>query len=220
MFYSRMRFVTNLLPLLRVSSLPAHVVSIFGAGLEKNLPNWQPSNLSLRGLDRGYSMSACRTHVIVMTTFFFERLAEQNAGKLSLVHQFPGLVITPAFVNPDHPWWFKLIWTIVSPVIHLIRPVISADETGERVLFLCSDKYPPKNQDEAAHYATTPDGLAIATSTDGVRGHGAYSVWSTGDTNDVEATYAPLRRDAMAEKIGRHVDEAFAVIASGQRFVG
>ncbi|KAK4496661.1 hypothetical protein PRZ48_012643 [Zasmidium cellare] len=160
LFYSRMRFIEQLLPLLRASTLPAHVVSIYGAGLEKKLPNWQPNNLSLRGADddKIYSMSACRTHVTVMTTFFFERLAKQNPGKLSLVHEYPGLVMTPAFNNASHPWWFRLLWMILSPIIHLFRPVISAEETGERVLFSCSDRFPARSKGKTGDYATTTDG--------------------------------------------------------------
>ncbi|KAF2160378.1 hypothetical protein M409DRAFT_70530 [Zasmidium cellare ATCC 36951] len=220
LFYSRMRFITKLLPLLRASTLPAHVVSIYGAGLEKGLPNWQPNNLSLRGDDKTYSKSACRTHVIVMTTFYFERLAQQNAGKVSLTHEYPGLVMTPAFVNPSHPWWFRLIWTIVSPVIHFFRPVIPAEETGKRVLFLCGERFPPRSKTQAKEYATTADGLAIATSTDGVRGNGAYSEWHTGETNDVDETYIPLRRDGFGDKIWKHTNEAFDAIERGERFTG
>lgn len=76
-----------------------------------------------------------------------------------------------------------------------------------------------ESQGDFDKYATTPDGLAIVTSTDGVRRDGAYSVWSTGDTNNVEETYIPLRRDGIGEKIWKHIDEVFAVIASGKPFI-
>ncbi|THZ98796.1 hypothetical protein D6C82_05561 [Aureobasidium pullulans] len=72
LYYSRMRFTTNLLPLMR-SSETAHVISVFGAGLDEN-------DMSFRNAKR-YNMSRARTHVIVMKTLFMEKLVAQNIGK-------------------------------------------------------------------------------------------------------------------------------------------
>jgi hypothetical protein len=88
MYYSRMRAITKLLPLLLKSKLPATVVSVYAAGMEGKL---YPDDLSLRD-QKHYSYLQARSHMNYMHTLFMETLAEQNPGKLSLIHIFPDLV--------------------------------------------------------------------------------------------------------------------------------
>ena len=49
MYYSRLRAVLNLVPLLTKSALPAAVVSVYAAGMEGKL---YPDDLSLRNLNQ------------------------------------------------------------------------------------------------------------------------------------------------------------------------
>jgi hypothetical protein len=88
-----MRLILKLLPLLLASPLPAHVVSVYGAGKEGKL---FPEDLSLRD-PKHYGFSNARSHVVYMTTFFMEALAERHRGRLSLIHVFPGLVMIAGF---------------------------------------------------------------------------------------------------------------------------
>ncbi|OJK05076.1 hypothetical protein ASPACDRAFT_56477 [Aspergillus aculeatus ATCC 16872] len=106
LYYSRMRAITNLLPLLLQSPLPATIVSVYAAGFEGKL---YTDDLSLRNL-KLYSYTQARSHMIYMHTWFMEQLAERHRGRLRLVHIFPGLVLGPAFANPELPAWFRGFW--------------------------------------------------------------------------------------------------------------
>lgn len=79
LYYSRMRFATQLLPLLLASPRPAHIISIYAAGKETTLTS---SDLSLRD-PKNYTLSNVRSHAVIMKTFFMESLIERHPGKLS-----------------------------------------------------------------------------------------------------------------------------------------
>lgn len=96
-----MRFATQLLPLLLSSERGAHITSIYAAGMEAAL---FPDDLSLRS---NYGFANLRSHAVYMKTLFMETLTQKHAGKLSFVHLFPGLVITPAFWDEAYPSWFR-----------------------------------------------------------------------------------------------------------------
>lgn len=66
LYYSRMRFIMQLLPLLLASPLPAHVVSVFGPGRDDEI---FPDDLSLRDPKR-YGFMNMGSHVAYMTTVF------------------------------------------------------------------------------------------------------------------------------------------------------
>ena len=140
LYYSRMRFIHNLLPLLLASAAPgAHIVSVFGAGLEK-LNRWHSDDLTLRQ-PGNFNVQTRGTHSTIMTTLFMERLVSNLNGRLSFTHVFPGLVVTPAFGSESHPWWFKLVCFFLLPI--LSRTIaVSGEETGERMLFFASSRYP------------------------------------------------------------------------------
>jgi hypothetical protein len=59
MYYSRMRAITQLLPLLLKSPLPARVVSVFAAGTEAKL---YADDLSLRDLKKYSYLQARQVH--------------------------------------------------------------------------------------------------------------------------------------------------------------
>ncbi len=94
-----MKFIVNLMPLLQASPRSAHVISVFGAGGEGKL---YLDDLSLRD-PKHHGLAVTRSHVAYLHTFFMEYLAAPKPGLLSLVHVFPGLVMTPAFKNPGVP---------------------------------------------------------------------------------------------------------------------
>ncbi|CAN9084329.1 unnamed protein product [Alternaria alternata] len=80
LYYSRIRFILNLTPLLYRSQSPsgAHVISIFAGTMEdridaKNLPIGPPP-------PKKYGVTSVRTHVSFMKTYLFEALAEKHAG--------------------------------------------------------------------------------------------------------------------------------------------
>ncbi|THY44393.1 hypothetical protein D6C98_08215 [Aureobasidium pullulans] len=212
LYYSRMRFTTNLLPLMR-SSEAAHVISVFGAGLEQ-MKDWDENDMSFRNAKR-YNMSRARTHVIVMKTLFMEKLAAQNTGKVSFVHVYPGLVITPAFGNQDLPTWFRAVWTVAKPFVKYAI-AISPEEIGERILYLSSSALPPK--DFHAHAGDKT--IKLAMSTDGIIGGGAYACKHDAETIDVQAKYKSLRASKVDERVWEHTLSVFSQIQENGVFKG
>jgi hypothetical protein len=182
LYYSRMRFLTKLLPLLLAAEKPAHITSVFGAGLER-LANWHPEDLTLRG-PGNFNVRTRGAHSTIMTTLFTEKLLQQHSGKLSFTHVFPGLVVTPAFDAPSHPFWFRAVVFLLLPILKRTIAV-SVVETGERMLFLgLSGRY--AGTDGVENESTVEEGgevLEVATGTDGQRGSGTYSCKYDGETN-------------------------------------
>jgi hypothetical protein len=212
-----MKFIVNLMPLLQASQFPAHVISVFAAGKEGDL---FLDDLSMRD-PKHYSMITARSHVTYMHTFFLEHLAAQNPGKLSLVHVFPGLVMTAAFKNPGVPLWFKAVWTIASPIIRLLTTPIS--EAGDRILFLASPVRFPARQitgggpDAKIPLATGPK-LDVAVGSDLKVGSGAYAVGISGEAVDNAKAYERYRQEGVGEKLVAHTLKAFEDIQSGKVF--
>ncbi|MCJ1284588.1 hypothetical protein MMC26_003921 [Xylographa opegraphella] len=220
LYYSRMRFVMKLLPLLRASPLPAHIVSVYSAGKEAKLLS---EDLSLR-TPQHYGQANVRSHVTYMTTLFMEKLAEQNPGHLSLVHVYPGLVFTEAFSSAGLPTWFKFAFRLSAP---FVRPSsVSPEENGQRILFLATPRYPARQaiKDEMAadsEKANANNGSAeIAVGTDGNCGSGAYACNSDGETIPLKETYKKLREEGLAGKVWDHTMKAFDEIEAGGVFSG
>lgn len=225
LYYSRMRFTVQLLPLLLASPLPtgAHVISVYAAGKEDKL---FPQDLSLR--DAGhYSFTNCRSHVTYMTTLFMEQLAERYPGKLSLVHLFPGLVVTDAFASGlvRMPLWVKVAWRLLAPFAKLFS--VPPRECGERVVFLATERYPARESTKAGKggggtaASTTKGDVGIAVGTDGKRGTGAYAINWNGETIPTEKTYKKIREEGtLAGKVWDHTMKAFEEIEAGKVFAG
>lgn len=218
LYYSRMRFIMKLLPLLLASPLPAHVVSVYAAGKEGKI---FPEDLSLRD-PKKYGFANARSHVTYMTTFFMETLAERYRGRLSLVHVFPGLVMTDAFNNASLPTWFKLMWWVATPVV---RPFsVPPRECGERILFLATPRFPARNAigtgtTAKVNEVTAAEGNAgIAMGTDDSRGGGAYAVNSDGETIPLNKAYQKVRKEDLAGKVWNHTMQAFQDIEAGSVF--
>lgn len=216
LYYSRVRFLTKLLPLLLASPLPAHIVSVYAAGLEASGKLFS-GDLSLRD-PKHYGFGNVRTHVIHMKTMFFEHLAKQHPGKLSLIHVFPSLVVTPGFDHDTYPAWFKISWKLAGPFVKRFFSV-SAEEIGQRIIFLTTSRYPARSaSDTQASEKLTKGEAGVAVSTDGVSGGGAYSVNYDGETYAVEKHYTELRKQDFEKKVWEHTMGAFAAIESGQVF--
>jgi hypothetical protein len=85
LYYSRMRCITQLLPLLLASPPPAHIVSVFGPQRDEELFT---DNISLRD-PKNYGFMNMGSYVAYLTIFFMENLAAKHPGKLSLIHYLP-----------------------------------------------------------------------------------------------------------------------------------
>ena len=208
--------IINLLPLLLASDLPAHIISVFAAGKEAA---FHPDDISMRDPKHWAGLTS-RSHVCIMHTFFFEHLAAQHPGKLSLVHMFPGLVMTNAFQNPGIPFWAKIMFRIASPVLRLFAT--SVPESGERTLFLASpQRFPARGENRSTSNASIGGPkLAVATGTDGKTGSGAYGVNIDGETSHNAVMIEKHRAGGVDEKVWEHTMNAFDTIASGKVWSG
>jgi hypothetical protein len=207
LYYSRMRFITQLLPLLLQSS-PAHIVSVFSPKRDAQLLE---NDLSLREPTH-YSFMNMGSHVSYMTTFYFEKLAAQHPGKLSLTHYYPGIVLTKGFNDPKLPGLFRVAYSIVAPIA---RPfTVKRAESGARVIFNASARFPA-----GQNGATSKDSLEVAIASNGIVGGGAYRVDWNGEIIPKGAIYKELEKNGTSEKVWEHTNEAFKVISAGGVFV-
>lgn len=203
LYYSRMRFINNLLPNLLCSTSPtsARIVSIYAGGAEA-MGTLHSTDLSL-DQPKHYSFANCRTHSVAMTTMFFEDLASKHAGRLSCSHMYPGLVVHKGFDDPGYPWWFKIMWTIVKPFAQFLPMYLTPEEIGQRVLYLATSE---------RYAARGVEGGAEVDATDGVKGGGAYSVTYTNEINDVSKYYQKLKAEKFKEAVLDHTEDVFEAI--------
>jgi hypothetical protein len=213
-YYSRMRLLYNLTPLLLHSRSP-RVLSIFAAGKEAK---FFPADLSLRS---HYNTLNSISHVAFMTTFFFESVAAKYPS-ISCLHVYPGLVKTEEFENGLFPgwvkWWFKWI------MLPLITPLcVSVEECGERNLFHCtSAKYPAANPLDSGvtEVEALPGRVEVATGVDGERASGVYAVdWNGEVVKSNEAVYKRWRDDGIRNAVWEHTMKAFEASETRQVFV-
>lgn len=176
MYYSRMRIIVQLLPLLLKSTLPARIVSVYAAGFEAK---FYPEDLSLRDL-KIYSYSQARSHMIYMHTLFMETLAENHPDKLALTHIFPGIVMGPTFYSSEHPLWFRIVFRLLHPLLSRFIAV-PRQESGARMMSLASSRYPARVSESSKSYAKG----SVAIGTDGKPGSGAYSLGWKGEQPQV-----------------------------------
>ncbi|KAF2668603.1 hypothetical protein BT63DRAFT_425902 [Microthyrium microscopicum] len=210
-YYSRMRFIIQLLPLLLESTI-GHVVSVFNPKLEGKVIL---DDLSLRE-PKNFAFKIGASHLVHLHTFFFENLAQRHARKLSLIHLFPGLVLTNAAYNGNLPTWMKMLWRYVVAPLSGWRAVPKA-ECGARILFLTSPKYPARSMN-AGGDAHTVDDLEVATSSDGIVGGGAYRIDLDGETIATGEAYETAKAAGMYDLVYEHTMKAFKEIEAGRAF--
>lgn len=201
-YYSRIRFIMQLLPLLTASPLPGHVISIYAGGFEDGTsPGESPIGCPPPAT---YGVTGVRKHTCFMKTFMFEEFAERHAGKLSLSHIFPGLVDGPGFYNPEMPTWFRLLWRLLKPLASLY--MTSADDCGHVMLYLATSRFPAKGTVERPHKKAI-GGVEVAQSTLGELGGGSYAVGQRGDVGTKGKTYEKVRQEGMSKQVWDHTME-------------
>ncbi|KAL8720571.1 MAG: hypothetical protein Q9225_002590 [Loekoesia sp. 1 TL-2023] len=201
-YYSRTRFIVNLLPLLQSATRLRRVVTVFGAGKEgpvttSDFQAWKVPMLSQRG------------HLSSMTTLSLEALA-RKAPEVSFVHDFPGVVKTNLARGGEGPAVFvlKQVFKVIGPML-----AISNRECGERQVFLAtSARYP--SQDTAASGVPLAGGMAVARGTNGDDGSGVYSVDWDGRSSGakVGVLLGKLRQQNLVDRVWEHTTEEFSRI--------
>ena len=205
-YYSRMRCVDRLLPLLLASPLPAHVASIYAPGFETQ---FIIDDLSLRKPEN-YKFANRRSQLGHMTTLFFEALAKKHPGKLSLSHNYPNFVVTGGFDNPYIPRWFPMVFGWLLPVLRLFA--LSPEESGDRTIYMATSRFAARGK-----YNKDTE-VTVATGTDGMIGGGAYAVNWNGENINVEKAYKKFDKEDVEGKVWEHTMEAFSEIEAGRVF--
>jgi len=135
-YYSRFRFVANLLPLLNASPSP-RVISILAGGREVEL-NFD--DLEMKNNFNGFSAAGSSA---TLTSLSFLALAKSNP-KITFIHKFPGYVdtgiIDRLFGTASGLWAIPgtIARWILVPIISLFST--SADVVGERGLFVATSE--------------------------------------------------------------------------------
>ncbi|KAL9581153.1 MAG: hypothetical protein Q9212_004068 [Teloschistes hypoglaucus] len=209
-YYSRARFIINLLPLLKQASSLRRVVTVFAAGYEgpittSDFQAWKVPMLSQRG------------HLSSLITVSLEALA-RDAPSVSFIHHFPGSVQTNLARGGEGAaiYVLKQVFKLIGPMINMPN-----EECGERQLFLAtSGKYPSEHL-EASGLPLTAGDRPVAKGTSGKSGSGVYSVGSDGESSGarVMELLARFREDGMVEQVWRHTHEEFTRITGGGQTV-
>ena len=182
-YYARMRFTTNLLPLLSAAAAAevptsfARVVSVLAAGSEG------PLVLDDLDLKRHYSLRTCMKHSIVMTDFFFEEAA-RRAPTVSFVHEYPGWVKTGFFRSG------RTVINLLGQLAYvLLGPwMVPFAQSGERHLYIAtSAAYPAAEGGKKAVEEEGRSVVQVARGSDGVVGSGSYLLnWDGGTTGKMD----------------------------------
>ncbi|KAL2808336.1 hypothetical protein BJX63DRAFT_439482 [Aspergillus granulosus] len=201
-YYSRTRFITRLLPLLKSAPVHRRVVTVGGGSLEGTL---DPSDFPALRIP----FQQLRGHLITLVTLGLESVAK-NAPQVSFIHDYPGGVDTPLTQH-------MITLTGGRPGIkgEIAHELITAEESGERHLYLLtSPRYPAAGEMEGT--VSLGSGLGgVVRGTDGQLGSGVYSVGMEGESAspDTLEFLAGLRGEGMIEKVWKHTDDEFKRIA-------
>ncbi|CZS92859.1 uncharacterized protein RAG0_03365 [Rhynchosporium agropyri] len=158
-YYSRLRFIYNLIPLLKASLLPRSI-SILAGG--------QESAIDIHDLEvkNYFTFIKAAENGTTQTTLAFEELAKTNP-EITFIHKYPGFVNSgvidrllasaaglytiPAYVAR---------WTMV-PIANIFS--MTVDEAGERILFLATSSRFPASRTTETVGVPLPSGIKSRT---------------------------------------------------------
>ena len=199
-YYTRLRFVYDLLPLLTASPLP-RVISILAGGKEKAV------DLNDLEVKNDFTFIKAAENGTTQTTLAFEELAKSN-GSVSFIHKYPGFVnsgvldrlmgtATGLYAIPA-----TFVRWLVLPIVNYFSTTV--DEAGERGLFLAtSARYPPAKPKTDYVGTALPKGVEVAQSSvvkDG-QGNGMYRLGETDDSAPDTDVLPGYRLDNVGQRV-------------------
>ncbi|KAF2030371.1 NAD(P)-binding protein [Setomelanomma holmii] len=198
-YYTRMRFVDQLQPLLTAAAT-AKTLSRVVAVLDPQPGLRLTPDFSDPSLKTTFSLKNCMVHASSMTNLAFSRLAFQNPGT-SYIHAFPAVVDSGAGRDAFGP--FKLL---AKPIMWALTKAMEVKpaESGERHLYAAtSPTFAPKSSGGVEE---------VAIGGDGVKGSGSYSLNWNGDILADTAKAKKLRGEGGEDKVLQHTKEVFETI--------
>ncbi|KAF2275052.1 short-chain dehydrogenase/reductase [Westerdykella ornata] len=202
-YYSRMRFVHSLSPLLSAAGNDpdpkanlSRVVSVLDSRTGRSA-SLDFDDLSLK---RNFGLKSAAHHACGMNSFALEYFAKQHPHT-SYIHASPQAVMTNAAreMGPVYQAVLKVAATLMKPFF------VDLGESGERHLFAATaPRFAPLARGDEVE--------GVARGSDEVMGSGSYAVnWD--DEVWGESTKAAEQRKAGAvDKIWRHTEEVFGKI--------
>jgi hypothetical protein len=195
-YYSRMRFIINLLPQLQQAPGIRRVVTCFVGAKE--------GEMDINDITgRHVPILKVRGHGATVATLGLEAMASR-APDVTFIHNFPGAVNTNLL--DTLPGLLSSVLKVVNACItkHFMMEI---DEAGERHVFLLtSARYPPRKVDAPSEKdigVTIPAGTKVVKGTDGKPGSGVYSLEGSFENAGpkVEKLLADYRTQGMVEKV-------------------
>jgi hypothetical protein len=200
-YYSRMSFTQQLLPLLTTASITppffSRSLSVLSAGFET------PLNLSDLDLKTHFSLGNCANHTITMNSLMTTEFAKRNPDT-SFMHTYPAGVDTG--LARDLPGWAKILVKVATPLFGKMI-YVSADDTGERQLFIAtSGIYTPlkPGKTKFSEGVARVGGMEVAEGTDGVKGSGGYLGNWTGGPAKRKMILEEYREKGVGEVVWEH----------------
>ncbi|PYI09558.1 NAD(P)-binding protein [Aspergillus sclerotiicarbonarius CBS 121057] len=197
-YYSRMRFVHNLLPLLSASQGPARVVSILAAGQEGSV---EEDNFDLT---KSWTFMKSNTYAATLNSLALEHLATANPT-VSFIHAFPGVVRSPLMKST----FGNLAGSVLSILSHPIS--MKLEESGERNLFISTSAAYPSAAPKDPSRLGVPlgGGVQTAVASTGKVGGGSYILGSDGGNATREKLMDDYRAKDFPNKVWSHTLETF-----------
>jgi hypothetical protein len=197
-YYSRLRFITNLLPLIKSATSLRRVVVVAGGTKEGPIDATDFPALRI-------PLTRFRGHLCSMITLSLEAVAI-DAPEVSFVHDYPGTVETTLIDRMP-----GLMGVILRVWVYLAGRwfCVPIDESGERHLYLAtSARFPSKNDESDEGAGVGVSAMAVMK---GKPGGGVCSVgWDCEPAPPaVIELLAGLREKGIAEQAWRHTRSEF-----------
>jgi hypothetical protein len=199
-YYSRLRFVYDLLPLLTASPVP-RVVTILAGGQESAI---DVNDLEVKN---DFSLMKAAGNGTTQTTLALEELAKSYPS-ITFIHKYPGFVNTGVLdrLMATAKGVFTIPATLVRwailPIVNLFS--MSVDEAGERGVFIAtSARYPPANPKTDSVGVLLPQGVQVAESSivkDG-EGNGVYRLGADDESAPDSAVLTGYRLDNVERTV-------------------
>jgi hypothetical protein len=149
-----------------------------------------------------------------MNDFMAEEFAAREHG-ISFLHTNPGVVNTG--LARGLPIWARALMKVATPLLSLF--FVSADETGQRQLFLASSGiYAPAKPAEGAPLAAGvpfSEDFSVSKGSNGKVGSGAYLVNWNGDISGKEKILSDYREKGVGKTVWEHTMRIFEQVEEG-----
>lgn len=204
-YYSRMRFLVNLLPQLTAAGNAGDSSSAAKTGLGQNLSrvvsvlsagDETPLIMNDLSLKHNFSLRNCARHAITMTSLSMEELAAAHPST-SFVHAYPSAVKTGLLrgFGPITQAAIETLYFFTKPFF------VSLDESGARHLYAAtSSRFSPRGAKDVAD---------AAPGSNGEKGSGAYLLHWNGSDNGNKKPLQELRRTDAGKTVWMHTMDVF-----------